>query len=141
MVANLSVGDHAKITVLRNGQEKTFDVQIGKRPMTLAAAGQLQEPEKQGSTLGIKVAELTPEMARQFNVPADKGVVVVEVAPEGKGDEAGIQSGDLIMEVNHKPVTSVDNFKTSIEQIKKGDTISLLIDRQNASLIVIKLTK
>jgi serine protease Do len=80
-------------------------------------------------------------MARRLNIPKDSGVIVLGLTPDGKGDTAGIKEGDVIAEINHNPVKSVNDLKTSIEKVKKGDVISLLIERKNASLIVIKLTK
>jgi serine protease Do len=139
-VANLGVGERAKVTVLRDGQKKAFEIEIGKRPVKIAAAAENLREDKAGE-LGIKVAELTPELARRYDVPGDKGVIVVGVTPEGKGEKAGIQGGDVIIEVNRKPVTTAGDLKKSIEEVKKGDVISLLIDRKNASLIVIKVTK
>ena len=55
-------------------------------------------------------------MARDLSVADDKGIVVVGVNPNSKAEQAGIQKGDLIMEVNRQDVESVNDFKKLIHQ-------------------------
>ena len=138
LAANLSVGDTAKVTVLRNGQQKTFDVVTGKRPLTMAAAPGSYQKEKENE-YGFQVTDLTPDMARRLNIKQTKGVVVVGVVPKSKAEAAGIERGDLIIEVNHENAVSASDFKKLVHQRKKGGTIDLLVKRMNAGLIVIHL--
>ena len=138
LAARLGVGDTAKVTILRDGKQKTLLVKIGKRPLTIAAASQNHRKQKEGD-YGIEVTELTPEIARRFNINETAGVFVVGVAPDSKADAAGIQKGDLIIEVNRADVTSVKDFKNLIDKHKNGDGISLLVKRMNAGLMVIRL--
>ena len=137
LVANLAVGQTAKVTVMRDGQLKTFDVRIGKRPLTMAAAE--SPPEEKAGEFGLQVADITPEMAQRFNIKDTKGVIVVGVASNGKAEEAGIQQGDLIIEVNRQSLDTANNFKKLISQSKKGDGINLLVKRMNAGFVVIHL--
>ena len=138
LAANLGVGDTAKVTILRNGKSKTLEIQIGKRPMTMASASESRQKEKQGE-YGFKVADLTPEMARRFNIEETSGVIVVGVIPNSQADTAGVQQGDLIIEINHKDIGSVKDFKALIDQPNKADGINLLVKRLNAGLMVIQL--
>ena len=88
--------------------------------------------------LGIQIAEMTPEMARRYgHSETEKGVLVVGVASGSKAAEAGIRQGDLVKEVNRKPVTSVSKLRA---ELKKDDKIQLLIKRPNAGFIVIKIS-
>jgi serine protease Do len=137
LVANLGVGETAQVSVKRDGQLKTFEVKIGKRPLTVAAAGSIRQ-EKDGE-FGFEVADLTPEMAQRFNIQDPGGVIVVAVASASKAEEAGIQRGDLIVEVNRQRVDSVNDFKKLINQSKNDDGIYLLVKRMNAGLVVIHL--
>jgi serine protease Do len=138
LAANLGVGDKAKVTILRNGISKTLEVQIGKRPLTMAAVSENPQNQKEGD-YGFKVTDLTPEMAHRFNLEDTSGVMVVGVAPRSKADAAGIQQGDLIIEINHQNVASVKDFKNLIDQYKNADGINLLVKRMNAGLLVINL--
>jgi len=138
LAANLVVGDTADVTILRDGKQKTLQVKIGKRPLTMAAASQNQ-PEQKDGEYGFEVTELTPEIARRYNIKKTAGVIVVAVAPNSKADAAGVKRGDLIIEVNRENVDSMKAFKNLIDQHKNGDGISLLVQRMNAGLMVIRL--
>jgi len=137
MTARLTVGDKATLTVMRDGKQKHLDVEVGKRPLTLANAG-TPRPEKE-TEFGFQVAQLTPEMARRLNVAAESGVVVVGVNANSKADKAGIQKGDLIKEVNRQGVESVGQFKELIRTSQIGDGIDLLVKRMNAGYVVVHL--
>ena len=138
LAANLGVGDTAKVMILRNGKSKTLEIQIGKRPMTMASASESRQKEKQGE-YGFKVADLTPEMARRFKIEETSGVIVVGVVANSQADTAGVQQGDLIIEINHKDIGSVKDFKALIDQPNKADGINLLVKRLNSGLMVIQL--
>jgi len=138
LAAKLGVGDTASLTILRDGKQKTLEVKIGKRPLTMAAASQNQRKQKEGE-YGIEVTELTPEIVRRFNIKETSGVIVVGVEPNSKADAAGVKKGDLIIEVNRVNVASVKDFKNLIDQHKKDDGINLLVKRMNSGLLVIRL--
>jgi serine protease Do len=138
LAAGLSVGDTARVTVLRDGRPKILNVKVGKRPLTMAALSENQQKEKEGE-YGFQVTELTPQVAQRYNIKETAGVIVVNVDPDSKAQAAGIQQGDLIIEVNRKDVASVQDFKKLIDQHKKGKGINLLVKRMNAGLMVIHL--
>lgn len=135
--ARLSVGEKARVTVLRNGKEKTFDVKIGKRPLSVADSSPPRQ--KKETEFGFQVAELTPEQARRFNSSEESGVVVVGVTAGSKAYKAGIQQGDLIVEINRRTVSSVADFKTLIQKHKNDKVIDLLVKRMNSGMVVIHL--
>ncbi len=136
-IAGLAVGKRAAITVLRDGQEKTLYAELAKRQDSELVAK--QELEDNGD-LGMQVTELTPESARRFGHAEDeKGVLVVEVQPGSKADAAGIQQGDLVKEVNRKPVDSVNALKSELKT-KSSDSLQLLVKRPNAGFVVIKIS-
>ncbi|UCB47573.1 MAG: DegQ family serine endoprotease [Deltaproteobacteria bacterium] len=136
-IASAPVGAQIPITILRDGQEKTFPVELTERvdsdaPAKVAAKG--------SNGLGLQVTELKPEQARRAGLPEnEKGVLVTHVQPGGKGEMAGIQPGDVIKEVNRKPVTTPKEVKTQIDKVKSGDTVQMLIKRAQAGLIALKI--
>lgn len=139
IVAGLNVGKIAEITIFRDGKRKKFKVEIAKRP----ADDLLSNKDKQEAKdeLGIFVSDLTPEIARQFNIPTDEGIVVSKIIPGGKGETAGIMVGDLIKEINHQEILSVKDYQSVIKKIKKGETIQLFIRRMNSGFMVIRMIK
>jgi serine protease Do len=136
--ATLPVGETTKITVVRDGKEKTFDVKVAKRPLTVADAGSKPPVEKEGE-YGLQVTDLTPVMAQRLNVNRETGVVVVGVRPDSKAYKAGVQQGDLILEVNRQSVSSTGELKQLLAKYKGGDGVSLLVQRSNAGMMVLKM--
>jgi serine protease Do len=136
LAAGLGVGDTADVTILREGKPKTLQVKIGKRPVTMAAASQQHHRQHEGQ-YGLEVTELTPDIARRFQVDEVSGVIVIGVEPDGRAAAAGVKKGDIIIEVNRVNVDSVKDFKNLIGQ--KEEDISMLVKRMNAGLIVIRL--
>ncbi len=137
-IANIGVGETVKITLLRNGREKTFKVKIGERPDTIASSGSRQQKHEE---LGIQVAKITPQLARRFNISEDFGVIVIDVRPESKAYKAGIAKADIILEINRKEIDSVKKFKSVLGSIKKGEKLSFLIQRMHSGLILVHITK
>jgi serine protease Do len=135
--AALPVGETTKITVVRDGQAKTFEVKVAKRPLTVADAGNPQV-EKEGE-YGLQVTDLTPELAQRLNTNRETGVVVVGVRSDGKAAKAGVQKGDLILEVNRQSVSSAGELKQLLAKHKGGDGVLLLVQRINAGIVVIKM--
>jgi serine protease Do len=90
IIADVPVGDTAKIDVIRNGKSKTLNVKIAKREETKISANNTPKENKQ--QLGIHVADITPETASQFNLKDTKGVMVTGVDAESKGRKPDCRS-------------------------------------------------
>ena len=140
MIAGLVVGEKAKVTVLRNGKEKTFTVDITKREDDKLASNRTMRNEETGE-LGIQVSNITPEIADRLNTSEVDGIVVTGVDPGSKSDVAGIQTGDIIREINRERIKNIDDFKSILLTIKQGEPINLFIHRVNAGFIVVRMVK
>ena len=133
-IAALEVGKKTTVTLLRDGKEKTVTVKIAKRGDSQPLAQYKPEDSKR---LGIQIAEATPETAMRFgHSETEKGVLVVGVEPGSKAAEAGVRRGDMVKEVNRKPVASVSELRSEVE---KDDKVRLLVKRPNAGFVVIKI--
>ncbi len=140
MIASLQVGETAKVEVFRNGKKKTFSVKLAKRSDEKLAGGRVPQ-KREEEELGVRVTDLTSEMAQRFNLGDAAGVVVVGVESGSKGAEAGVQVGDIIKEINHKAIETVIDYTASVQKIKTGDSVNLFIWRKNAGFLVIKFNK
>jgi serine protease Do len=138
-IAELEVGETAKIIALRDGKRKTFKVKIAKRPATLAAYK--KERRGQAEELGIRVSEIDREMANKMKIDEGRGVVVVSVKAESKAEKAGINKGDVIFEINRKEINTVNDYRDVVGEVKKGETLSFLIKRRGAGLAVVQIEK
>ncbi len=129
IVASTSVGKTVNIKLLRDGKEIQRTVKVGELEEKTEAA---HLPSRK--SLGITVESLTPEIARDLGVEQGLGVAVSSVEPGSPAADAGIRTGDVIQEVDRKPVKSVEDFRQKIEQAKSQDNILLLIQRGQNSL-------
>lgn len=127
IVAQSPVESTTTVTVLREGREKEFTVTLSKLSEQQVRADVGEESEDQW---GMTVANLTPEIARQFQLEERRGgVVVVGVEPGSAAAEAGLQAGDIIEEVNRQQVNSVDEFVKTLPQTGKQETVLLFVRR------------
>jgi serine protease Do len=128
-VASLAPGSSATVTVWRDKASKDIKVTIGSMSDTKVAKND-NAPEQMQGRLGVAVRPLTPE--EKNNASVSHGLLVQQSG--GAAENAGIQPGDVILAVNGRPVTSVDQLKQMISQA--GNSIALLIQRDNAQIFV-----
>jgi serine protease Do len=138
MVAGTPVGEQSTVTVLRNGQKMQLAVKVAELPNE-QTAGNATTPEgsvqpAQGKW-GLQLQDLNPQLANQLNLESEKGVAVVGVKPGSQADEAGMQKGDIILEVNQQPVTSVHEAIKKMDGPQAKDML-LLVQRGHAKLFV-----
>jgi serine protease Do len=129
IVASTPVGKTVEVKVIRDGKEIGRTVQVGEMEKKTETA---QLPSHK--SIGLTVQNLTPEIAAELGLKHETGVVVSQVEPGSPSADAGIQAGDLIREVNRKPVKDVEDFREKIEQAKARNSILLLVQRGQNSL-------
>jgi len=136
MIADTAPKTAVKVGLLRQGKEMDVNVTLAERPKERQEPSKAPEsPEGQTSEkLGLSVQDLTPDIARQLGYEKEKGVLVAEVASGSPAEDAGLQRGDLIKEVNREPVETVREFEKAILQFKSGDVVALFIRRGPAIL-------
>jgi serine protease Do len=134
-VARTPVGRAVRLVVLRDGKKAPLSVTVAEFPeeAQAAASGGAEEP---GPLAAIRVEELTAELARRLGIPRGvRGVVISAVAPGSAAAETGLEPGEVILEVNRKPVSSPAEFRAAT-QAARGRAVVLLIQRQNSSSYV-----
>ena len=136
-IADISVGSKAEIKVLRAGKVKTFDVVIAKRKDAKILAQ--NAPKAQENEFGIRVANMTAEIAKRYGIKEAEGVLVMNVEADGKGAEAGVMAGDVIKEINHRVVNTVEEYNGAVGNLSKNEAINLLVWRRGAGFLIIKL--
>jgi serine protease Do len=134
LVAATPVDKEVTVTVLRDGKVRQLSVKVGKLPSEQAKRDKAAQPVKE--RWGLQLHDLSPQMANQFRLQADQGVVVVGVEPGSPAHEADIRQGDVIVEVNRHPVNSVDEVKENINTSKGKGHLLLLVQRQGAKFYV-----
>jgi len=149
-VSNIPPGGKATLTVLRGNDRKDLQVTVAQRPDEEALArGEDTSPDEgegdqqgQGGAkkgeekLGIRIAALTPQVARELGVQGDQGVLVVAVSPDGPAGAAGIRRNDVILEVNRQPVSKVEQLVGLIGKMKPGQVAVLRVLHGNQAVYV-----
>lgn len=77
--------------------------------------------------IGVGIQELTPDLAKAFNVPAEKGALVGNVEPNSPGAKAGLERGDVITEINGQPVTGPNDLRLKVAAMAPGTTVHLKV--------------
>jgi serine protease Do len=133
-IAQTAPDTPVRLKLFRDGREREVSVRLGEMPAEAQRPGAPGQGENRSSTLeGVTVDELTPQLARQLDLPAGtRGVVVTQVRP-GAAADAGLRRGDVIQEVNRKPVSSVAEFEQAIRQAG-NQAVVLLVNRGGSTL-------
>ncbi|MCH2173137.1 DegQ family serine endoprotease [Myxococcota bacterium] len=133
LVAQTPVGKKVQVVVLRDGKRKTLTTKIAEMDDDGPKAA--KEPEESSTTeFGLRVQELTPELADQLNLDSKQGVLVAAVEPGSAAGEAGIRRGDVILEVNRKAVNDTEALSDELSNVDASAL--LLIKRGEATLFV-----
>ena len=139
-VAVTPVGTSAPLRIYRAGKELTLTVTIGRRPGRISAetdrarrvaADPSVSADRRGSTLGIRIESITPQIARQKELGNLRGCLVLRVEPGSIADDAELKANDIIEEINRQPVRDNDGLKRILNQLRSGDPIVLQVYREN----------
>jgi Do/DeqQ family serine protease len=135
-VANAAPGSDATIAVLRDGSERQLTVKLDEAAGARSARNDARGEAADGSSLGVAVAPVTPELAAEAGAPRDiKGLMVQDVDPDGRAADAGIQPGDIIQQVNGKAVATVDELRAALRTEADRPTL-LLVNRRGANQFI-----
>ncbi len=117
-------GDHVELTYLRNGEEKTASVTLSSQQAEKVASADTAAPE----ALGLQLAP-----AAEVAGASKTGVAIVGVDPGGAAAEKGLTTGDVILDVAGKPVTTPQEVRSSIASAKEAGKKAILMRIQTAS--------
>ena len=123
-VADATPGSTASVVINRDGSEKTVPVKLAEVEAGKLAARNGGEPASSDkAALGISVEK------------GKKGLVITGVNPDSRAADAGLQEGDVIQEVNRKPVDSVDALREAVRKTSDRPVL-LLVEREGQTRFV-----
>jgi len=135
-VGMLAPGSTANLNVLRDGRSMQVAVKLGDFPSQEERAS-VEKSSPESSLQGVTVENLTPDTAQELKLSAStKGVVVSNVDPSSHAADAGLQTGDVIQQVNHQPVRNVQDFEHAMAAGHKDNPTLLLVNRGGNTLFV-----
>jgi serine protease Do len=136
LVSEADPGSPATLKLIRNGREKIITMTLGeKKPDEVSKNGNDQNSQDSDSSKvdaldGVTVSDLDSDARQQLKAPDDlRGAVVVDVDENSNSAEAGLQRGDVIVQINRQPVANADDAVKLCKQVK-SDHILLKIWRR-----------
>lgn len=140
-VLKLKIGEEIVLTLVREKEEITITLTTARIPEEIVRAEEEEKIEEEETKekiekaldrapeetlLGIKVQDITSELRKRYNLAEDEqGVVVTQVTPGGPAMQAGIESGAVIREAEHRKITNIDDFREILKEVKPGEDILL----------------
>jgi serine protease Do len=132
-VADTPVGRQVSVTVVRQGASRTLRVTIAR----------LAEPSREAAVapaaarrLGLSLQTLTGARARELGLDVRRGVLVRDVEEGSRAAGAGVQPGDVIVEVDHRPVAMATEVRQLVGAHPESTPLLLLVHRKGGSLFL-----
>jgi len=136
LVGSSKPGTTAELKIYREGKTLTVPVTVGELPQDKATLASLRsggEARANSNPLGVVVDDLTAEQRKQLGLK-DQGVVITDI--KGVARRTALQAGDVVLMVGHKAVKSTTEFNSALKDVKPGDSVMLLVRRDEATQFV-----
>jgi len=141
-VAGFAPGTTIHLKVDRNGQNMDVPVALGEFNLEAEANGRPQgnmpSGGEKGALQGVTVQALNSDLRRELQLPeGTTGVVITDLSDDSPAAQAGLQQGDVIVQVNHRAVNSVADFNQAVRQGASRDSTLLLVKRGEGTQFVV----
>jgi len=133
-IASAPIGSKVKISFVRDKQQKETSATVEDRTRVFSnTEGRVNSApdEPAPAEFGLRVESLTPERAQRVGVEGQKGVLVSQVDPASFADDIRFAPGDVINEVNGQTVTTIDEYRKAIAQLKPGQNVVFKVLRRS----------
>jgi len=132
-VLKKKVGQKVNFVVLREGQRVEISVTTAQMPEKIGERGPAKPTQE---WFGLRVSNVTPDVAKQLGLTKTEGVVIVGVQPNSTAQAAGLRPGDIVLEVNHQKIFNEKEYRAAMEKTKREQGVLLLIDREGSTFFV-----
>jgi serine protease Do len=130
-IADVTPGTKVQLGILRNGHPQTIDLTVGEYHAKAEVASNEGGPggaAGNSGKIGLAMADLTPDVRQQLNLPDGlKGAAIANVRPGSPADDAGLQPGDVIVQVNRHDVDSASQAVATVHSSPAGQDLLLLV--------------
>ncbi len=130
LVAGTEVGKKVKLGLIRDGKKIEVEITVAEMKEEKRESKESPETEK---NYGLVVQNITPEIARHLNLKDRRGVIVTDIQPGSPAENADLRAGDIIAEINKKPIRNVADFKEIMKKASLKDGIVMLVKRDNVT--------
>src|SRR3984893_5825538 len=132
-IASAPIGSKVKMTYVRDRSQKETTAVVEDRTRVFPTqAGRINghPGEAAPAEFGLRVDSLTPERASRVGMEGQRGVLVTDVEPASFADDIQFTRGDVITEVNHDPINSVEYYKRAAAKLKPGSNVVFKVLRR-----------
>lgn len=130
-VARVAPGTAVQLKIAREGKQISLPITVGEMKDSEVVASVGQESE-----MGLTVQPITPDIAQSLGLERAEGLVVASVKPGSAADEAGLRSGDVITQVNRRPVKNLADYNREILRNEKSKSVLFLVRRGESSVFL-----
>jgi serine protease Do len=134
IVGATEIGKKVKVNLIRSGKPMEVVVTVAEVPDEPREA---QGPPEIERNFGLVVQNITPEIAHHLNLKDRLGVIVTDIQPGSPAEETDVKAGDIIKEINKRPVTNVDDFRGILSKAQPKAGIVMLVKRGNISFYAV----
>ncbi|OGP87100.1 MAG: hypothetical protein A2156_04320 [Deltaproteobacteria bacterium RBG_16_48_10] len=132
-VLKKQVGQKVNFVILREGKRTEISLTTAQMPEKI---GEREPVKPTREWFGLRVSNVTPDIAKQLGLTKTEGVVIVGVEPNSVAQRAGLKAGDIILEVNRQKVFNENDYRSVMEKPKPDQGVLFLIDRQGSTFFV-----
>ncbi|MBU8922999.1 MAG: Do family serine endopeptidase [Bacteroidales bacterium] len=127
--AEAGPGVKVKVEIIRNGKNKEIEIRMGEHPADEPAADEKDIEERNPVFLGVGLETLADDHRQALNIPSRvKGVIITQVDRSTSAEKAGLNRGDVLVEVNRKRITDISDFRDVLDSTRR-DKVLLLVYR------------
>ena len=134
-IADARPGQPVTLEIVRDGARRKLEVAIAEAPRDRGRENDRGKAPPE-IDFGLVVEPLTPKIAKELGLPEGPGVLVRDVLPGGLGEEAGLSPGDVIVEVNRRPVNSVESLRREVLRAPKDKSVLFFVRRERETIFL-----
>lgn len=134
LVGATEIGKKVKVGIIRDGKRIDLDVVIGELTEEKLQASRRQEIEKD---YGLVVQNITPEIAKHFNLKDYRGVIVTDVQPGSPAQDADIRQGDIIKKIGRRNIRNSNDFRDAMKRSNIKEGIVIFLRRDNVTFYTV----
>jgi serine protease Do len=124
-IATRNPGETVKLELIRDGKTRTVQVKLDEMPSDEPV---ITSADGMRLDLGFTVRENSEEIASQYGLSSDKGVVIGSVRSGSEAQKKGLRTGDRIVELERKSIENMEDFNKALSNVKKDQVILMLVE-------------
>ena len=132
-VLKKKVGQKVNFVILRDGKRTEVSLTTAQMPEKIGERGPAKPVRE---WFGLRVSNVTPDIAKQMGLTKTEGVVITGVEPNSVAQGAGLKAGDIVLEVNRQKIFNQNEYRNAMEKTKPDEGVLFLIDRAGSAFFV-----